>query len=138
MEIVRREITATFWAGPLPPPELLRTYDEVVPGSAKQLIDTFDRQTHHRMELEEAVIFGDVARANRGLWVAASVAIAFLVVAAVVILTGHEIAGIILASVDIASIVGVFIYGTESRRRERNEKAQAVPDPRQLRPPSVR
>ncbi len=90
------------------------------------------------MELEKAVIFGDVARANRGLWVAAGVAIAILVVAALVILEGHDTAGIVIASVDIGSIVAVFIYGTESRRRERNEKAQAVPDPSELTPPSPR
>lgn len=136
-EIVRREFTATFWAGPLPHPDLLRTYDEIVPGSAKQLIDTFDRQAHHRMELEKAVILGDVSRSNRGLWMAGSGVIAVLVVAAVVILTGHDTAGIVIASVDIGSIVAVFIYGTESRRRERNEKARAVPDPSELTPPSA-
>ena len=90
------------------------------------------------MELETAVIFADVTRANRGLWAAVAVAVAFLAVAAVVILEGHDAAGIVIASVDIVSIVAVFIYGTESRRRERNEKAQAVPDPSELTPPSPR
>ena len=135
VQIVRRELIATFWSGPLPPPEILKTYEEIVPGSGKQLIDTFDRQAHHRMELEKAVIFGDVNRANRGLWAAAAVALAFLIVAAVVILEGHDAAGIVIASVDIGSIVGVFVYGTETRRRERKEKAQSVPDPSQLMPP---
>jgi uncharacterized membrane protein len=53
--------TATSFAGPIPPPEYLERYDQIMPGSAKILIDAFDRESRHRQELEKTAQNANIA-----------------------------------------------------------------------------
>jgi len=55
----------TIFSGPLPHPDILAKYDQVVPGTAARLIETAQKQGEHRMDLEKTVIKGDNFRANR-------------------------------------------------------------------------
>src|ERR1700733_12152413 len=55
------------YSGPIPPPEMLKEYDAIVPGSAGRILDTFHNQSHHRIELENKVINSDISRSNWGL-----------------------------------------------------------------------
>lgn len=40
-------------SGPLPPPEVLKAYDEVLKGAAKRIFDMAERQATHRQALEK-------------------------------------------------------------------------------------
>ena len=44
----RRVFAAQTFSGPLPPPESLREYDDVVPGLAREIIDQWKGETAHR------------------------------------------------------------------------------------------
>gem|GEM_PF-4507155 len=61
-------------------------------------------------------------RSWAGLIAGAFVAVLFLGVAALLVSTGHDLAGVAIGTTTLVSIVGTFIYGTESRRRERTTK----------------
>lgn len=41
-------------------------------------------------------------------------------------LSGHEAFGLTIIGLDIVSLVGTFVYGTESRRRERKQRVEAM------------
>lgn len=43
---------ASLYGGPIPPPEMLSAYDEVVPGLAKRIAKNWENQTSHRQSLE--------------------------------------------------------------------------------------
>lgn len=88
-----------------------------------------ERQASHRMTLENRVIDADIGRANRGLIAGLVVALAFGAGSFVVILSGQAVAGGIIGSIDIVALVGTFIYGTEARRRERQDAARAFSAP---------
>ena len=121
-------VSTTFeYSGPLPPPAMLRQYNEIYPGMAKQIIDLAERQADHRMHLEKTVVVNDARRANWGLVCATLITIAFLGVSSYLILNEHDIAGSILGVIDLGALVGVFIYGTNSRKQERTEKARRMP-----------
>lgn len=55
---------STSFSGPLPPPEILRRFDEVVPGAAERIIKMAEEQSGHRRELEKKVIESDVSRSR--------------------------------------------------------------------------
>lgn len=112
--------------GPLPQPEILRQYDNIVPGAAERILSLTERQAEHRQFLEKIVISGDSKRADRGLWCGLTVALAVLVVGGILIYMGHDWAGGVFVSLDIASLAGVFVYGTISRRSERIQKAMTM------------
>ncbi|MDP3879270.1 MAG: DUF2335 domain-containing protein, partial [Dehalococcoidales bacterium] len=111
---------------PIPYPLILKEYENILPGSTERIFRMAENQANHRQILERTVIIGDSKRANLGLWVGGFIAFLFLAGAVFLIYNGHDWAGATLGTVDVASIVGVFIYGTISRKSERLQKAQRM------------
>jgi len=55
-----------FHIGPLPDPETLRAYDEIIPNGAERLMQLVERQSNHRQALESDRVAGDRARITAG------------------------------------------------------------------------
>lgn len=120
-KVVLTEVSQSF-SGPLPPPDVLRQFDEVVPGAAERIIKMAEEQSAHRKELERKVINSDISRSKWGQVLGFIIAIAGLVVSAVVAIYGNAFAGGIIGVGTLASLVSVFMYGSRTRSRERGEK----------------
>lgn len=119
--------------GPIPSPELLREYNEIVPGGADRIMKMAEAQSTHRMDLEKTVIKGDDRRANWGLGTGFTIGIVILVFSFIAILYGHDAAGTVLGSVDLVALVSVFVYGRSARMKElerRNQKTEVLKKPR--------
>ncbi len=59
--LIRQDSVHTF-SGPLPPPEILKRFDKVVPCTAERIIKMAEEQSAHRRELEKRVIDSDITR----------------------------------------------------------------------------
>lgn len=46
-------LTRTFMMGPLPPPSVLKAYDDVMPGLAERIINSWEAESSHRRRQEE-------------------------------------------------------------------------------------
>lgn len=114
----------TSFSGPLPPPEVLKKFDEVVPGAAERIIKMAEGQFAHRTELEKKVINSDIARSKYGQVLGFIIAIVGLFVSATVSIYGNAITGGIIGVGTLASLVGVFMYGFRSREREISKKRE--------------
>jgi uncharacterized membrane protein len=99
-----------YFSGPLPPPEVLQGYEGVCPGSAREIIGVFLKQSDHRMAQERATS----NRAYMGVIAAFLLCATTVVGACVLILRGHEGAGATLGVAGLSSVVATFIYGTRS------------------------
>ena len=56
---IRTSVTQTemqHWHGPLPPPNSLEKYDEIVPGSAQTIINMAVKEQEHRHIMEEKTL----------------------------------------------------------------------------------
>jgi uncharacterized membrane protein len=107
------------YSGPIPPPELLQSYEEILPGSADRILAVFENQTAHRINMESTVIRGDNSRSWAGLACGLIVSLAAMAVSAFAIHNGAALAGTLLAGGSLSSLVGVFVYGTKIRKEER-------------------
>jgi uncharacterized membrane protein len=116
-------ITAS-WRAPLPPPDALQRYEEILPGSANRILEMAEKQHEHRISIERTIVFGNSRRAYLGL--AAGFIISALGIGGGIYLiaTGHDWAGLALAGVNLTGLVGVFVYGSKARRDERNRNAE--------------
>ena len=119
--IVRQQMS---FSGPLPPPEVLKKFDEVVPGAAERIIKMAERQFTHRTELERKVIDSDIARSKWGQVLGFVIAIAGLIVAVLVSIYGNALAGGIIGVSTLVSLVSVFMHGTKVRDKERQQKRE--------------
>ena len=114
--------------GPLPPPETLAQYEEILPGSAERIMVLAESQAEHRQSLEETVkttIEDDSRRETLGVWFGAIVSIFLIACGTFLVYYGHDWAGTTMIVSTIASVVGVFVYGTQTRRSERLESLRA-------------
>jgi hypothetical protein len=76
------------------------------------------------MDLENTVIKGDVKRADLGLKIGSVFAFSLLLSSTVLIIKGHDWAGVALMGMDLSGVIGAFVYGTYSRRKEREAKEE--------------
>lgn len=125
LEVVARMV-AEQYSGPFPHPDLLERYEALVPGCAQQLFDDAHAQTEHRMELERIAIRGDDFRATLGVFVGATIGIGGLVLAGYFAYKGQPLTGLGTVILDLGTLAGVFVYGSQLRKSERQEKAEAV------------
>lgn len=130
--MVARQTMVSTYSGPTPPVEVLEGYERVAPGSAKQILDQFIKQSNHRMELETRVIKSDIVRSWGGLAAGFVIALAFLGCGSTLVAYGHDTAGATLATASLAGLVGVFVYGTKSQRKEREQKAKIMAEAKKL------
>ena len=129
---VRRElltmVVSQYFSGPLPPPDLLRQYDEIVPGFAQTIVGQFVDQGNHRREMERAVILSDVARANWGLALGFTLALIGVAGSLYTINTGRTAVGLTAFIVSLAPLVVAFLESSRRRREERRDKDTEVPE----------
>lgn len=62
-------ILSAFYSGPIPLPGLLKGYDDIVPGAAKQILSNAMDQAQHRRRLESLTIEGNERRSDGGLYI---------------------------------------------------------------------
>ncbi len=84
-----------------------------------------NRQNKHRIELEKAVIHAEIRQSRWGLIAAIAFVLSSIISGSILVLMGHDWAGFGVATTSIATVAATFVYGTNSRRQERERKAGA-------------
>lgn len=110
----------------LPSPQELADYETLIEGAADRILTAFEHQSEHRMTQEDRVIGSDIRLAYAGVTCAFIIAMSLLGLAGWLVWQGHNVEGTILGTFDVTAIVGTFIYGTRSRRREREMKTAVM------------
>ena len=120
-KIIKQEISMAF-SGPLPHPEILQKYDEILPGAAERIIKMAEQQAEHRRSMEQQAIKSDIKNSGLGIWCGVIIGISGIIGGIMVAIFGKQpLFGGILSFATLASLVGVFIYGTQSRRKEKKQ-----------------
>lgn len=106
------------YSGPLPMPEDLAKYDQVVPGAAERIIQMAEKEMQHRHE-------NDNRMAKSVIWTTIiSIIFAFLSVLILSSLVffaldkGYDKVAATMAVGSIAAVAGVFIFFKKSKNRE--------------------
>ena len=99
------------YKSPIPAPDVLKGYNETIPNGADRILTMVENQSNHRIKSEEMVITRELNQSGRGQNYGFAISLAFLVVSAALIYTGHDVAGTFLGTVDIIGLVSVFILG---------------------------
>jgi uncharacterized membrane protein len=113
-----------FHSGPLPPAELLREYAKLYPDAVRIIFEGYESQRIHRQAMEKKVIDTRCAAQDRGQWIGAALGLVGLIGCFTVILCGYPTAGTTMGTVVVLGLVGIFIYGRESQKDEREKKAE--------------
>lgn len=117
-EFVKIEQHVAYYSGPLPPPEMMRGYEDVHAGSADRILSSAERRQR------------DLARYELlGLILAFFVALALIALSAYALALGSVAASIGVIVAGIASTAGTFIFGNRARHRQLRERREALQKP---------
>ena len=124
VQIQRMEarVEASSFRGPLPPPEILAHYEDVLPGAADRIITMAENQSAHRIEIEKTVINTRSRDSLLGICSGLTIGLAALGASIYVIVSGYPVYGSIIGTTGLGGLVGVFVYGTRENRSERERK----------------
>lgn len=119
------QMTQSFsFSGPLPPPQLLSQYNDVVPNGAERLMKMAEVQQSHRQELEKTVVNGNVKAESRGQWMGLFISVAVITAGTYLAAIGRQITGGILVGVDVVALASVFVIGKQKQQRELDRKKE--------------
>ena len=136
-----RVLIQASWRGPLPPPDILRRYDELLPGAAERILVMSENAQQHEINLEreasdrenkvlelaDKVVSNDASQSRRGQWFAFVIALLGIVIGALLIAIDKAGFGLAVIFTPLAGLVGVFVYGTQARSAERRRNAANRP-----------
>jgi uncharacterized membrane protein len=116
------EAHAVAFSGPLPPPEILARYNEILPGAAERIIAMAENQNVHRRELEKKVINGNVFSQNVGMILGFIIAMTAIIGGIWLASKGMATQGLAAILAAIAAPAGVFVYAKHQQKEELDKK----------------
>lgn len=105
--LVRHE----FSSGPLPTPETLRGYEDLLPGAAERIIRMAEQEQKNSHDIAVIAVRETVADTRRGQYLGIVVALAALGTAAFLGHHGHSSAAGIVGGTTVVGLVWVFVTG---------------------------
>jgi uncharacterized membrane protein len=115
-------IEFSAYAGPLPHPDILRNFEEIVPGSAQRIFSQFEEQSSHRRKMEATVISSGAFSQHVGT--ISSALIGLIGVGGGIWLTheGKDLEGLSTCFGTLAALVGTYLFQKTRQRQELSEK----------------
>ena len=105
--MLRQSILAKSHRGPLPPPDDLERYCKLIPNGGDRIMVRHEKQSDHRMKIEESTITSQNFQSGIGQWMGFALGLFGLGVSGFCIYTGHDAAG----GTTLIGLVSVFVAG---------------------------
>lgn len=124
--IIRAAVEISRFSGPLPPPEDLAKYEQILPGAADRIIRMAEQQAAHRQGLETVVVGANAAIQKWGLASAFIIAMSAIWGGIWLSLRGMSGAGLTAIIGALVALVGVFVYGKSEQKKELTKKSEEL------------
>lgn len=124
-KLVMQRVSQSF-SGPVPPPDVLARYNDIIPNAAERILIMAEKQQEHRQDLESRVVIANTHSQTYGL--AAGFVVAMTAVGGGIWLAAHgeETTGLVSIISALAALVGVFVYGRHKQKEELKNKAKPL------------
>ncbi len=110
------------FSGPLPHPDMLRQYNDYVPGSADRIIAMAEQQQEHRQALEKTVVGSNTRNERLGQWFAFVIFLVVIVASTFLISIGKGISGMSTLIGATATYATLFVYSKREKQKELAKK----------------
>lgn len=122
------EVVRSEFSGPIPPPSIIKGYEEVLPGAAERIISMAENQAKHRQDLEKKMVAAEVRDSLLGVLFAFFLGIGCIAAAIVIVILVPQNSGAISSSAlgiaGIGSIIATFIKSTRSNRNTNKNESK--------------
>ena len=87
------KVVAAEYRGPIPPPNLLREYGNIVPDAPERILRVFEEDSAHTRKMQEKALEAEISRDTRAQWMAWSIMAASFALTAFLAYLGQLAAG---------------------------------------------
>jgi len=115
--VVQSITSSSMYQGPIPPPDMLRDYEGVLPGSAERILRSMEQQSEHRQDLEKADTTSFILTRSRGQLIAGGLCLSAIIGGVVMASFGNPIAGSIMSAAVVLPVCGVSLLSPYLGRR---------------------
>ncbi|HET8638375.1 MAG TPA: DUF2335 domain-containing protein [Acidobacteriaceae bacterium] len=120
---------AASFQGPMPPPAMMRAYDEVVPGLAKQIAESARLEQEHRHRWERRALWNDIFCQSGGLLLGWMVTVGCAVAAFILAWRGNNWGAGVMFSATVGMIIRTIVHngGGKQASLEQEKPANRPP-----------
>ncbi|HGW2956440.1 TPA: DUF2335 domain-containing protein [Raoultella ornithinolytica] len=120
---IRAIVSRTVFSGPIPPPSMLREYNEIVRDGAERIMARSEKEQAHRHDMQSKSILGNISKDKRGQWMAFTITIAILIIATIFAWKGNTVFAGTLITIDLIGLASVFIMGRTTTKPQSKQKS---------------
>lgn len=126
-EVVVKAIREEF-SGPIPHPDIMKKYEDILPGATDRIMAMAERQATHRQELEKKIVMSESRDGMLGVVFAFLLGIGCLVAGTIMVFcvpqSGGAIAGAIVGVTGIGTITSNFIRSAKSNSGTKKKETE--------------
>lgn len=109
------QVRQQLWTSPVPPPEELEKYRQVLPDSPERILKMAEKQAEHRQYCEKRMVRAHSRNSTMGVVFAFLLGLTAIGGGIYLISIGQETTGLTSLISGVVSLVGVFIYGARKQ-----------------------
>jgi len=103
------QVTQQQFVGPIPPPNILQDYDQIIPGAAKRILIMAEEEAKHQHELEKSALNFTAEEVKRGQRYGLFIAISAFITSIIALFLGSEEAAMTIGGTTVVGLVTVFV-----------------------------
>jgi uncharacterized membrane protein len=103
------------WSGPLPPPAILREYEDIVPGGAQAIMEEFRAEAAHRRQFENRALRAAIFDNHMGRIAATVSALISLGIVFYCASHGQEVIGAAVATTTTVGVVAALLVNNRKK-----------------------
>ena len=111
VSVTETTLQQTTFRGPIPHPDLLKGYNEIVPGAAERILAMAEDDAAHQRSMEVAALEAAKSEARLGQWLGFFIGMAALGTSLVALFLGSPWVASILGGTTVIGLVSVFVVG---------------------------
>lgn len=103
--------------GPLPHPDHLREYEDIVPGMAERILKLTEDEQKFRHTTQTIALKGAISKDRRAQWMAFILSFSIFALGGYLMFNGEYLPGAALITANVVGLAGVFIFGRKIKQR---------------------
>jgi len=121
-KVITKEIRAELYKGPMPSPDLIERYSKLYPDAPEFFFSLMQKQTDHRINIEEKVISSNIIGERIGQVFAFIICVIAIASGVYLIMNNKDAAGISSILLSLGGVIGIFFVRKQRSRNELKKK----------------
>lgn len=114
-------VTQTRFSGPIPPPQLLKGYEDIMPGSAREIFDMAKDQAAHERSFENKALGAQMRDNLLGQVFGFLIGTIAILAGTYAAVNGAQLSGGLIGGGGVAALTAVFVLGRRPKNSDKSE-----------------